>query len=181
MKIFINPGHCPGKDPGAVSEVWDVNEAAIVRDIGAKLCNILENMGHDVYSMQSDNLAGEDGYEYEESVVCVANEWDADYFISLHCNAFNGRANGTEVFYGSTKGLFLAGEIMDRLHEALDTEYRGTKQGHHLCVIKNTTMPAVLVEIAFIDNYNDCQLLINKQDEIARAIAEGIEEFIGGD
>ena len=54
---------------------------------------------------------------------------------------------------------------------------RGIKERKELTVLRRTDMPAVLVEVAFIDNEADVKLLINKKDDIARAIARGVSDF----
>ena len=59
----------------------------------------------------------------------------------------------------------------------MHTVDRGVKERPNLCVLKNTDMPAVLVELAFIDNEEDCTLLTNEQDNFARAVARGITDY----
>lgn len=63
--------------------------------------------------------------------------------------------------------------------QSLSTVDRGLKERPNLIVLKDTTMPAVLVETAFIDNDNDAALLTNNADDFARAIARGITDFEG--
>lgn len=179
MKIFINPGHCVGMDPGAINNNWNVTEAEIVLKIGELVKHYLEAVEFDVTLMQSNNLAGEDGQGYVGSVCYTANQkHKSDLFISLHCNAFNRRAKGTEVFYASAAGQKLAQCIQNELVSTLNTVDRGIKANNGLIVLRRTAMPAVLVEIAFIDSDEDCRLLILKQDEIARAIARGVTDSL---
>ena len=93
MKIFLNPGHDRQLDSGAVnSSIYNgTREADVVWDVSAGIANniqtILENNGIEVITAQSNDLG---------SVVYEANEWGADLFVSVHCNAFNGAAKGTE-------------------------------------------------------------------------------------
>ena len=54
------------------------------------------------------------------------------------------------------------------------------KERPGLCVLKHTDMPAVLVETAFIDNDEDAELLTNRQDDFARAIARGVTDYEQG-
>ena len=180
MKIFINPGHCPGIDPGAVNSNWNMTEAESVEKIGYFIYRILKSYGHDVRVVQSDNLAGESG-GYLTSVCGQANGWPADLFISLHCNAamHPNTASGTETFFHrmSPVGYRLAKDIQRSLVEALGLPDRGTKDGSQFIVLKDTSMPAVLVEILFIDNDADCQNLYTKPEVIAQAIADAINNF----
>lgn len=178
-KIFINPGHCPDVDPGAVNEIYGVTEADIVAEIGELVAEYLTKAGCECMVLQSDNLYGESP-EYQE-VVATANQWTADLFVSIHCNSFsNENANGTEtlVYNKWTRAADLADCIQCQLVDSLGTLNRGIKERPDLAVLKGTVMPAVLVEVAFISNENDVQLLINKQDNIARAIARGVTDFL---
>lgn len=59
MKIFINPGHMPGVDSGAVNDKYGVTEAGIVKEIGAGVQQYLNRVGYDCLLVQSDNLCGE--------------------------------------------------------------------------------------------------------------------------
>lgn len=177
-KVFINPGHCPGVDPGAVSYYYDVTEAEIVREVGAMVADYLRKAGCEVKVLQSDNLAGES--PAYPNVCATANNWPADIFVSLHCNAASGQARGTECFVFSrwSKSDKLAECIQAQLVRSLGTADRGVKEGLRLCVLHNTAMPAVLVELAFIDNADDCKLLVNKKKDFAAAVARGVTDYL---
>ena len=95
MRVFINPGHHPGLDPGAVNRDYGVTEADIVRDVGALVAEYLRAAGCEVETVQSNNLCGEDAAY--TNVCLTANNWPADIFVSLHCNAAAPAARGTEV------------------------------------------------------------------------------------
>ena len=118
-----------------------------------------------------------------EEVVDVSNESEADIFISIHCNACNGNARGTEVWYyhRSANGELLADCIRHQIVDALGTVDRGSKGAkpgvNGLYVLSNTGATAVLVELAFIDNEEEAQLLRDKQDDFARAIARGVTDY----
>lgn len=177
-KIFLNPGHCIGIDSGAVNPIHGVTEAEICRSIGYKVEQYLKNAGCSVYTLQSNNLCGE--YPAHPNIVATANELGADIFISLHCNAFNEKANGTECLVFA-KGFYaedLANAIQNQIISSLGTVDRGVKERPDLAVLKGTKMPAVLVEMAFIDNADDCSKLISKQDDFARAIARGVTDYL---
>lgn len=176
MKIFLNPGHDRELDSGAVNPNNGAREADVVWNVCEGITNnvqqLLEAVGFEVVSWQSDSLS---------AVVTEANNWGADYFVSIHCNAFNGVANGTEVeaYSSGGAGAELAKCINDNIVERLGTNNRGVKERPGLYVLKMTDMPSVLVELAFIDNDGDCDLLLNRQHDFALSIVNGICNFLG--
>lgn len=167
----------PGVDSGAINSELGIQECDIVLQIGEKVKCYLEQAGLEVQALQSDNLSGESP-DYP-NVTATANEWGADIFIALHCNAANKNARGTEtlVYDLDSDSSKLATCVQNQLINTLKTIDRGVKENQHLAVLKYTDMPAILVEIAFIDQNNDAVLLINNQDDIARAIARGITDY----
>lgn len=172
MKIFINPGHCPGVDSGAVSPNTGLQEADVALNIGNKVAEYLQCVGYEVQVFQSDSL----------SEICdSANNWSADLFVSIHCNAANMVAQGTETLIFSLGGNAekLAQCIQNQIVNSLYTIDRGLKIRPGLYVLKHTACPAVLAETAFIDNDDDAALLVDRQDEFAAAIARGITDYVG--
>lgn len=166
-KIFINSGHCPNVEPGACGN--GLKEADVALSISRHVEKYLQAVGYSVKVFYYDGLA---------QICDDANAWGADLFVSIHCNAANGNARGTETYYsGSPEGKKLAEKIQKQLLAKLpSTVDRGVKLGGFY-VIKYTNMPAVLVETAFIDNSNDAKLLRENEDEFARAIACGITDY----
>jgi len=79
-------------------------------------------------------------------------------------------------FYGSTAGRKLANAIQRQLVDSIDTFDRGVKEAGFY-VLSVTNMPAALVETAFIDNPQDAALLVEYEDDFARAIARGITDY----
>ena len=184
MKVFINPGHDMTYDSGAVNPNSGLREADVAANVGALVDKYLVAAGCECLSMQSDNLAptgvGRSQYGDRQglTVTETANEWGADVFVSIHCNAFNESAHGTEVeCYGGGEGAKLAQCIQNQIVDSLGTLDRGVKSMPQLLVLKYTDMTAVLVEMAFIDNDDDAELLANKQDDFARAIARGVTDY----
>ena len=178
MKVFLNPGHDRDYDPGACH--WTgTREADVAWDIGCKVKEYLEAAGCEVEIMQSDNLCGWDcNREDRPEAVCPTSDaFGADLFVSIHCNAFNQSACGTEVEYISESGAVAAQHIQNQIVEALGTVDRGVKYRPDLMVLKHTDAVAVLVECAFIDNDEDHEKLVNNQDEFAAAIARGITDY----
>ena len=179
MRVFINPGHDLERDSGAVNPTSGLRECDVAADIGGLVKGYLEAAGCEVRMLQSDNLAGET--PDLPCVVDTANDWPADIVISLHCNAANGCARGSETLVYANEGesAQLAACIQSQIVDSLGTIDRGVKERPMLIVLNSTDMPAVLVEMAFVDNDEDAQILTERADEMARAIARGITDFEG--
>ncbi len=177
MRVFLNPGHAPdgNPDPGACG--FGLRECDVAKNVADLAAGYLSAAGVEVVGcLQSDSL---------HEVVSVSNNADADVFISIHCNACNGMAQGTEVwhYYSSDEGKKLAQCIQNQIVDALGTVDRGVKGAkpgvNGLYVLSNTDAVAALVELAFIDHAGDAQLLRSQQDEFARAIARGVTDYEG--
>ncbi len=171
MRIFINPGH-GGDDCGAVGH--GLNERDTVLRIGKRVDGYLRAVGYQVKLFQYDGL---------QAICDDANAFDADLFVSIHCNAATSTsAQGTETFcyYGAGKGNKLAQTIQKQLVSSLDVTDRGVKEAGFY-VLAHTNMPSVLVETAFITNEHDAKLLTDYEDEFARAIARGITDYFAFD
>lgn len=180
MKVYINPGHDLDYDSGAVNPNSGLRECDVAAKIGAKVKEYLEVAGCECRLLQSDNLYYDSQYDDRPIPVCDdANNWGADVFISIHCNAANCQARGTEVecYSYMSDGGNLAQCIQNQIVGALGTVDRGVKEMPGLIVLRHTDMPAVLVETAFIDNDDDAALLTDKWDDIARAIARGVTDY----
>lgn len=184
MKVFINPGHDIKYDSGAVNPNTGLRECDVASSVGELARQYLTAAGCECYLLQSDNLAptsvGRSEYADRQgaTVTELANQWGADIFVSIHCNAANTAARGTEVeCYGAGEGEKLAQCIQSQIVDSLGTVDRGVKYRPDLLVLKYTDMPAVLVETAFIDNDEDAALLTEKTDEFARAIARGVTDY----
>ena len=177
MRVFLNPGHAPdgNPDPGACS--YGLRECDVAKNVADLAADYLSAAGVEVVgNLQSDSL---------HEVVSASNYADTDVFISIHCNACNGMAQGTETwhYYGSTEGEKLAQCIQNQILGVLGTVDRGTKGAkpgvNGLYVLSNTDAVAVLLELAFIDHAGDAELLRSRQDEFARAIARGVTDYEG--
>jgi N-acetylmuramoyl-L-alanine amidase len=168
MKIVVNGGHEPNVDSGAVGS--RSTEAEVTQKLMLLVSAYLEKAGCKVMAVQTADLA---------EICNVTNRWGADILVSIHCNAFNQKAKGTETFayYGSNAGDALAHHIQSQIVSSIGTIDRGVKEAGYY-VLKHTKCPAVLVETAFIDNKGDEQLLLDKTDEFARAIARGVTDYV---
>jgi len=112
--------------------------------------------------------------------VAKANESDAEIAVSFHSNA--GGGDGFEVYYysSSVNGKKLAG-LCEKYVKQMGQNSRGLKVGDQLYFVKNTVMPAVLVESYFLDNQNDVQSgnTKAKQEVFGTAYAKAILEYLG--
>lgn len=173
MRIFINPGH-GGTDPGACGN--GLREADVAFNIARRVESYLQDVGYDVKVFQLGGVADD-----LETICDESNAWDADVFVSIHCNAFDGNANGTSTFhwYNSHPSRKLANCIHNQIVDSLPVQNRDVQQEVFFVLI-NTDCPAALVETAFIDNPHDAALLRDRQDDFARAIARGITNFFAG-
>lgn len=181
MKVFINPGHDIKYDSGAINNNYGITEAEIAKSVGEKVAYYLNQVGYATQVMQSDNLNYDSDYADRPYPVCVAaNDWNSDIFVSIHCNAANTVAKGTETLVYGLGGQSekLANCIQTQIIDSLDTVDRGLKVRPELTVLKRTDMPAVLVELAFIDNDEDANLLIERQEDFSKAIARGITDYV---
>ena len=181
--ITIDPGH-GGSDSGAVGpNGYTEKEGAFA--ISQKVASILNQSGAKVVMTRDSDV---DVYGPNASArnelqarVDVGNNANSDIFVSIHCNAFvNPAANGTQTFYygSSYQGQRLAQNIQEKMIEANGLRDRGIS-ACNFYVVKHSYMPAVLIETAFITNYDEEALLSDDewQTTMAKAIAEGINEY----
>lgn len=114
--------------------------------------------------------------------VRLANEWPADYFISIHCNAnTNPAINGTEIYifeYG-TQANWLAQHVMDGIIQNVGTRNNGIRVNQTFYILRRTTMPSILVELAYLTNSSDANKLRDNQYQFAYGIYIGILRYFG--
>jgi len=169
MKIAIRGGHSLNLR-GASGLIDEVTEDRKVKDIIVKY---LKMDGHEVLDVTPTN--SNSSAQDLSFGVSKANAWGADYFCSIHFNAGGGR--GTEVLYynGSSKGKSKAEKIARKIAE-LGFINRGAKvDTRGLYELRNTKMPANIIEVCFVDNQSDVNLYRQLGiEKIGKAIAEGI-------
>lgn len=169
MNVYINAGHDRKLDSGAVNPRLNLRECDAAYELSLRIQQYLEHNGIAVCVGQNDDLY----------VICdEANESGCDLFVSIHFNAFNGRASGTETLISGSVGSLMLGHcIQANLKAVLNLPNRGLKERPSLFVLRNTMMPAVLVEVCFIDNDNDWRRYETHWDDAAKAIATGIMQY----
>ncbi len=170
MLVYLNPGHDRDLDSGAVNRHSGARECDKAYELTMKLKALLGKKGVDTCVDQRDDL-----YDLCDA----ANETGADIFVSIHFNAFNEVATGTETLISSSPASLILGHcIQSHVRAALMLPDRGLKERMDLLVLRGTIMPAVLVEICFIDNDKDLYRYEAHVDQVARALCEGIWTYI---
>jgi len=169
--IILDPGH-GGKDVGAIGYSGKY-EKDLVFDITNQLKTALENEGYTVILTRAD-----DSYISLEDRVNIADRTNAFVFVSIHANSVaSSSVEGLEIFkfYGSDNKL--AQNVLDSILRQTGQVNRKVKEAGFY-VIKNTLMPAILVETGFISNPQEEAFLWDQenQEDIVRGIVEGIEK-----
>ena len=186
--IVIDPGH-GGNDAGAIGPTG-VMEKNVTLKVALELKKLLEAEGAEVVmTRETDRTVSEKGAKASDieelgARCAVANNVGAHIFISIHADSFTRpEARGTTGYYyskGSGAGQKLADCIRRNLVEQLGTPSRGT-QPCNFYVVKNTDMPATLIELGFISNKEEEKLLDSKEGvrKAAQGILDGIEDYFG--
>lgn len=168
-KIMLDAGH-GGTDPGAVYEGRQEKDDTL--RLALAVGKILANNGIDVVYTRTTDI-----YQTPFEKATLANESGADFFISFHRNS-SPRANqynGVEVLLYDKSGIKyeMAENILGAMGE-LGFREIGVKERPGLVVLRRTKMPALLLEIGFINSDIDNQLHDEKFEEIAEGIAGAI-------
>lgn len=167
--VMLDAGH-GGTDPGCVQD--DILEKDLALAITLLVKEKLENEGFEVLLTR-----GADETVSLSERVATTNQSDADCFVSIHCNMFadDTSINGLECyFYRSEEGEQLAEYIIEAANGASITN-NGAMEGNYM-VVRDTNVPAVLVETGYLSNSKECEALTSEeyQNVIAGAVAEGI-------
>lgn len=181
--VVLDPGH-GGNDTGARGK--EVDEKDVNLAIALKAGAILMKNGiHVEYTRKTDVTVG-----LEERAL-IANDFNAELFVSIHNNSDTARkGHGTETYYYAPLSMpelymqiderkLLAQKLQEQLISKLKLTDRGAKEGN-LSVLRNTTMPSALVEVMFISWPEEHELLKQEKtrDLAAEAIAQGILNYL---
>lgn len=179
IKIYIDQGHNP-LNPNAGAEGNGLREQDIVFAVGIELAELLRANGNFDVRLSRPSADTQIGSSNSASLrlrVEDANLWGADYFISLHTNASSiESASGSEGFsFSSPSAAYSLGEdILYWLNRTTGLRNRGMQVRSGLYVLRRTAMPAVLIELGFITNYQDATLMSQRPDLFAEGIFQGI-------
>ena len=172
MHISINAGHTErGAGYGTAFDGW--HESKIARRIASELIVQLRRRGHKVSNSTVSKASSQNAYL--RKACGLANASGAELFVSIHLNASpKHTGNGVEVYTWRGERLPQAVGICEELHR-LGFRNRGVKDGSGLHVIKNTVIPALLIECFFMDNEIDRALYeAHGAAKIAEAIRKGL-------
>ncbi len=172
--IVLDAGH-GGANPGAVYQGRQEKDDVLALTLAVG--RILENRGVDVYYTRTTDV-----YESPTQKALEGNQTGADYFVSIHRNSspYPNQYSGIESLVYNRYGaaVRMADNINQQL-EAVGFLNQGVNQRQDLVVLNRTQMPAVLVEVGFINTDVDNQLFDQRFDDIAQAIADGILITLG--
>ncbi|WP_274364661.1 N-acetylmuramoyl-L-alanine amidase [Paenibacillus thermotolerans] len=174
IRVMIDAGH-GGSDPGAISASGKY-EKDVTLPIALKVAALLEKepliepvltRSGDVYTSPAQRAE-------------LANRSGISLYVSIHANTAAPTAKGTETYYWKEDSAAFAATIHKNIVEAVGSTDRKVKRNNYL-VIKDTTMPSVLLELGFLTNLEDeAKLYDDKvQDKIAAAIVKSIKEYNG--
>ena len=175
--VVVDPGH-GGPDPGAIG-IGGLREKDIVLAIGLETAAALQNLGLRAILTRSDDRDLD-----LPPRVQIAEQANADLFVSIHCNSAGlslPQVNGLETYHypGSTTGASFARTVHNQLIRSLAPEDRGVREAN-FHVLRETSMPAILVETGFITGRQDAANLSNAsyRRQVAQAIAQGVLAYV---
>ncbi len=182
-KITLDAGH-GGSDPGAIG-ANGTREKDVTLKITKKVQELLKKKGAKVSMTRTDDrdVYGPNASDVQElqARVNVAEENNADVFISIHINSSTNKKVGgfSSYYYPKTNNdARLAQAVQDRLVKSFGLDDLGIRKANFY-VNKRSSMPSTLLELGFISNAKEEKLMksnwyINK---LAKSIAEGIEDY----
>lgn len=184
IRIFIDQGHNPSTI-NAGAEGFGLKEQDITYNVGTYLADLLNQDPNFEARLSRNSPTEVIGTSLNSSLaerVRMANEWPADYFISIHANANDNPAiNGTEVYVyqENSQAYYLAQYILNSIVNIVGTKDNLVRVRPSLYVLRRTTMPSLLVELGYLTNASDAQKLQDNQWQFAYAIYLGLVEYFG--
>ncbi|MGG1686095.1 N-acetylmuramoyl-L-alanine amidase [Pseudalkalibacillus sp. NRS-1564] len=174
LTIVVDAGH-GDHDPGASN--GKLLEKDINLDVALYLEKKLKSAGANVVMTRRD-----DSFLELRERSNIANNLNADAFISVHTNAASEAAHGIETYwydkYSSAESKALAESIQKRLIEVTEARDRGVKN-QSFSVIRESRMASVLVEVGFLTNNEEYKLLLTQsyREELAEGIYQGVLDY----
>lgn len=184
IRIFIDQGHNPS-GPNTGAEGNGLREQDVTYTVGTYLADMLRadpRFAVRVSRTTPDQILGTSNATSLVQRVNMANSWPADYFLSVHCNSnVNPAVNGTEmyVYREGTQAYWLAQHILNAIVARVGTKDNGVRLNPSLYVLRRTTMPAVLIELAYLSNTSDADKLRTEQYAFAQGIYDGLLSYFG--
>ncbi len=185
IKIYIDQGHNP-RSYNTGAEGNGYFEQDITYRIGILLNGYFsENANFETRLSRptADTILGVSNSTSLTERVRDANSWGADLFLSLHTNAsVNSSANGMECLvydYSAAVANSVAEDILEQTTLITGVRNRGIVERPGLYVLRRTEMPAVVVEMGFITNASDADLMVNSPNLFALGIYRGVLQYYG--
>ena len=192
VKIIIDPGH-GGKDSGA--DKGHVIESEVTLDISKNLMSCLEDKSYEVELTRASNvslytLSNIEGTMQKKELDArtnIINNSGSNMFICIHINSFpkDSSVSGSIVYYNPLKpeSAKLANCIQEQLNNIKIADFKRDShdpQEANYFMLKNTTIPGVLIETAFITNLTERNLLKQEsfKEQLAAGVATGIENYL---
>lgn len=186
--VMIDAGH-GGYDPGAITS-QGIYEKEINLQIAKKVRDLLVPSGVTTLLTRDEDVDyvpdGVKGRTTKKQIdlnyrITKAVEARADIFVSIHVNStVAARNSGAETFYhfSSEEGKTLAVSIQQELIKIAGMNHRIAKPGDFY-IIKNTSMPTVIVEVGYLSNVAERKKLQQSwyQEQVAHGIAKGIANY----
>ncbi len=171
-KFILDPGH-GGSDPGAC--LGSRHEADDVLKVALRVGRLMIDSGTTVAFTRVTDV-----YDSPSEKASIANAGNFSYFCSIHRNAATGTAYGIETYSLSTSGTSykMSQNVQDALVALGVWRNRGCKTANYT-VLTNTNMPAILIELGFIDNTSDNKIFDNYFEQNCKAIATGLLKTVG--
>ncbi len=188
-KIAIDAGHGLNTTGKRCLKKLDANETRewVLNDrVADALAKYLQDAGHTI--LRVDDTDGSSDVSLSTRVK-TANNWKADAYISVHHNAgINGGTGGGTVVYVAKSCSNTSVRLQDTVykHAIADCNLKGNRYDGTLAssfyVCKNTTMPAILIEVGFMDSATDIKYILDEEwsKKMGRAIAKGVCDIFGG-
>lgn len=174
QRIVIDAGHNGISDPGAVYNGRRESDDNL--DMALAVGDILARNGFDVVYTRTGN-----NNQTVQQKAQLANDADADLFVSIHRNdsPYPGQYNGVQTLIFDRTGIKLPmAENINRQLEEVGYRNINVETRPNLAVLRRTRMPALLVEVGFLNSDVDNQLFDTRFQETAQAIADGIMETL---
>ncbi len=185
IRIYIDQGHNPTSYHNSGASGNGLYEQDLTFEIGCMLAELLQADGRFEIRLSrptADTVLGTDNNSSLDARVQGAQEFGADYFISLHINSYtDAAANGIEVYVAEENSISysFASRLLQGMLDTTGLKDRGVKLNPELRVLKNATMPATLLEMGFISNAGDAALLAESPDLFTQGIYDGILAYFG--
>ncbi len=184
IRVFIDQGHNP-VNPNAGAEAGGYREQDINYEVGIRLAELLNSNPNFEARVSRPTPTTQLGTSLATSLqarVDAANSWPADLFISLHANINpNPTVRGSEayVYSANSQAYNVAAWILEGLYNQIGIPNRGVIPTTGLYVLRNTSMPAALIEMGYMSNPFDLDQLVTDPQSFAQGIYNGILAYYG--